>query len=325
MDKLKSAAIILLGMGEQHAANILKSLTQKEVQAIIEMMNHLGEISEHDIIKALNAFFTDTKKTTGMSVTSSHYIRNTLVSAVGADRAASLIEGAPTSEGLNGFERLEWQPLYSIVDLLEEEHPQIITVLLMCMNSEKAAQVLKWLPKDLSKDLIKRMAGLSPVSHDAMNVLSEYLEEQLSSSEKYKQITSDGVDIAANIISFLDSDTEQAVMSDLTKSNQELYEKLESKLFPFEKLARLDSKSFQILLAEIEQDDLVLALKGTEEEIREKFYQNMPAKTVDLLKDDLETLGPAKAKEMLASQKKMIALAKQLSQEEKIMLPNDKG
>ncbi|WP_133128856.1 flagellar motor switch protein FliG [Legionella nagasakiensis] len=324
MDKLKNAAIILLGMGEKCAADILKNLTQKEVESIIEIMNNIGEISEYDVIKALNEFFNDTKKTTGINVTSGTYIRNTLVSAVGSDRAASLIEGTPNAEGLKGFELLKWQPLYLIVDALEEEHPQIITVILMCMDSEKAAEILKWLPKDLSKNVIKRMTNLSPVSHYAMNTLSDYLEEQFTSSEKYKRITSDGINMAANIISYLDSDIEHEIMSYLTEENKDVYEKLQGKLFPFEKLAKMDTKSLQLLLSEVPQEDLVLALKGADNELRNVFFKNISAKTVDLIKDDLEASGPVKIEDVLAAQKRMIELAKQLSDEEKIVLPSAK-
>jgi flagellar motor switch protein FliG len=224
------------------------------------------------------------------------------------------------ADELKGFELLKWQPIYAIIDALQYEHPQMITVALLCLDSDKSAQILQLLPQELSNNVIKRVTNLSPVSSFAMNTLSDYLEEQFTQHEKFKLITSDGVNIAANIISNMDIQSETEVMSYLTQENKATYERIQDKLFPFERLAKFDSRSMQTLMAEIGNDELVIALNGADDSIKDIFFKNMSAKSVDLLKDDLDSAGPAKPQDAIEAQKRIVALAKRLITEEKIYL-----
>ncbi|MGQ3891079.1 flagellar motor switch protein FliG [Legionella sp. CNM-4043-24] len=325
MDSLKNAAIIILGMGEQCAAEVLKNMSHKEVESIIETMNHMGDVSEQEVIVALNAFFNDANNTTGINVSSSEYIRKTFLTAVGSDKAGTIFDEAYLSEELMGVELLKWQPLHVVIDALEEEHPQIITVALMCLDGEKSAQILKWLPSEQSKDVINRMTNLSPVSSYAMKTLSEYLQEQFTKTEKFKLITSDGVDMAANIIAYMDGKEESEIMSFLTNENLDAWQRIQGKLFPFERLARLDSRGMQTVISEISNEDLVLALKGTTDEIRKAFFKCMSSKTVDLLTDDIDSTGPKKMEDLIDAQQRIIDVAKKLAEEQKIILPGLKG
>lgn len=325
MESLKNAAIIILGMGETCAAEILKNMSHKEVESIIETMNHMGDVSEREVIIALNAFFNEANNTTGINVSSSEYIRKTFLTAVGSDKAGTIFDEAYLSEELVGVELLKWQPLHVVIDALEEEHPQIVTVALMCLDGEKSAQILKWLSPELSKDVINRMTNLSPVSSYAMKTLSEYLQEQFTKTEKFKLITSDGVDMAANIIAYMDGKEENEIMSFLTNENNDAYQKIQGKLFPFERLVKLDSRGLQTVIAEVSNDDLVLALKGTTNEIRAAFFKCMSSKTVDLLTDDIDSTGPKKLDELLDAQQRIIDIAKKMAVEQKIILPGMKG
>ena len=324
MDNLKNAAIILLGMGEKCATEILKNLSPKEVESIIETMNTMEDVSEHEVIRALNEFFNETKTITGINVSSGEFFRKTLLSAVGQDKASTIFDETYMADELKGCELLKWQPIHSIFDALEGEHPQIITVALMCLDSGMSAKILKLFPPELSKNLIKRITNLSPVSSYAMNTLSEYLEEKFTQTEKFKLITADGVNIAANIIANMDQTSENEIMSYLTTENKETYEKIQERLFPFERLAKLDGRSMQTLIAEISNDELVLALNGATESIQVMFFKNMSAKSVDLLKDDIDSAGPFKPKEANEAQKRIVDLAKKLISEQKIYLSDAK-
>lgn len=322
MSSRKNAAIILLGMGENHAAEILKILNQKEVESIIEVMNHIDDVSEQDVIKALNDFFKESQITSGLNATSENYLRNTLVSAMGSEKAALLIEQdkSPKPNTLKGFELLQLQPIHHVVAALQDEHPQIITVTLMCLESDVSAKILKCLPKSLREDVIMRMTHSNPVSQYAMNQLSDYFERQFSKTERFKLLTSDGYNVAANIIAQLDSEHESEIMSALGKNNQELTEKIQDKLFPFEKLGQLDNRNMQTLIAELNNDDLILALKGADEELKAVFMKGMSSKSAELLLEDMETKGPVKLSDVLAAQKRIVAIAKQLSKEDKLFI-----
>lgn len=321
MNGLKNAAIILLGMGETCAADVLKNMSHKEVESIIEAMNTLGDVSEQDVIEALHDFFRETKMTAGIHVTSSQYFRNTLVSAVGSDKADSMLDETFLTEDYKGLELLRWQLPYAVLDALEDEHPQVITVALMSVDSEFAARILDGLPTETMKNVIKRMTNVSPVSQYAIAALSDYLQDTFTRSEKYKIITSDSVNVAANVIRYLNDESEKDVMSYLSEDNTALSEKIQGKLFPFERLMRLDPRGLQVVLSEASNEDLVLALKGLDPASQAVFFKQLSAKTVDLLKDDMDSLGPVKASAMVDAQKRLVELAKKLIEEQRIASP----
>jgi flagellar motor switch protein FliG len=221
---------------------------------------------------------------------------------------------------MKGLELLQLQPLHQLVAAIQDEHPQVITVTLMCLQSDLSAKILKCLPKSLSQDVIMRMTHSNPVSQYAMNLLSNYFEEQFAKTEKFKLLTSDGFNLAANIIAQMDAESETEMMASLEKNNQDITEKLQDKLFPFDKLAEMDNRSMQTLIAELSNDDLVLALKGADEEIKTLLLKSMSKKSAELLQEDIESKGPVKLSDVLAAQKRIVAIAKKLSKEEKIFL-----
>ncbi len=322
MSTLKNAAIILLGMGEACAAEVLKILNYKDVEAIIEIMNNMEEVSEEDIIKAVNAFFKETKMLSGLNLSSQNYIRSTLVSAIGNDKAGSLMADSSLINQMNGIELLKWQPLHLIIEALKNEHPQIVTVAIACLDSDKAAEVLGLLPQDSKNDIIKRLTRLSPLSQMAMETLSDYLEQQFTQLSRFKILVPDTLKGAADIISRLDAQTETEIIRYIGLENKALSEKLQDKLFPFEKLAELDSKSLQILLKEIPNEQLVLALKGADEELKNQLFKCMSSKSVDLLQEDLESMGPVKIEDIIGAQKSIIEKTKALALEDKLSIPS---
>lgn len=322
--QLKNAAIILLCMGENLAAEVLKILDQQDVEAIVEMMNNMEHVSEEDVIKALNVFFNEARHTSGLNMISGDYIKNALISAVGSDKAGSLMEKDTLMQSLKGIELLKWQPIHAIVNVLKDEHPQIITVALICLDSTKAAKILSELPKETAKTVIKRMSQLSPLSQFAMEILSEYLEAQFTQATTFKLLHDDVVNAAADIISKLDAATEHEIVSFLHEDNVALGEKIQEKLFPFEKLGQLDNRSLQTLLKEIEQDVLSVALKGADDHIKKIFFKAMSAKSAELLQEDMDSLGPVKINDVIEAQKKMVQKAKELASDDKIAMPSAK-
>ena len=325
MSSLKNAAIILLGMGETCAAEVLKALNYKDVEAIIDIMNNMEEVSEEDVIKAMNEFFNETKVRSGLAITSGDYIHNTLVSAIGVDKAGSLMEESSLVKSLDGIELLKWQPNHLIHDILQEEHPQIITVALACLDSNKSAEILSMFPIDIRKDVVTRMMRLSSVSQFAMETLSEFLVEQFTQTTRFKVLVPDVVGATAKMVARLDSTTESEIIDHLNQDNKELSNRLQEKLFPFEKLADFDSTSLKKLLQEVNNDQLVLALKGADEDIKDALFKCMSNKSVDLIKEDMELLGPTKIQDILSAQKNIVEKAKALAAEDKISIPSDRN
>lgn len=323
MDKIKNAAIILIGLGDKCASDILKNMSPKEVRLILEAINNIDSVSEEDLVNALNDFFKETENGSGIDFSSKEQIKNSILMAVGGKGIGSIIQGID-SEKDAWLDLLRSQPANSIVDLIQEEHPQIITALVIIMfnylSSEHGTKFIKLLPKAMQSQIFRRMTGLGYMSKFGIDILATFFEKELESSEQNNIITVDGLETVANIISYLDTETEHEIMNDLTSDNKALSEKIQDKIFPFHRLADLDKKSIQVLLKEIKNEDLIIALKGVDEYVKEIFMQNMSSKSAEILKDEMETKGPVKLANVLDAQKRIIRIAKKLDEEEKIIL-----
>ena len=318
MDKIKNAAIIILGMGDKCAAEILKTMTPKEVQRIMEAINAIDNVSEEDVIKALNFFFKDSSSNAALDFSSRDNIRNSMASTLGMRG----MEG--DGQMAKWVELLKKEPAANIVEFIQDEHPQIITaviVVLAKISSDKASTVTKRLPKQVQSDVIKRMTKIGPISTFAIDALSTFFERQFEKTdERYNVISVDGIEAAANIMSYLDSDLEREIISDISSTDPQLAELMHEKILPFEKLAYLDKKSLQLLMKEVSNDDLLMALKGVDEYIKNIFMKSMSSKSADILKDEMESKGPVKLAGVLEAQKRIINMAKKMAEEEKIIL-----
>jgi flagellar motor switch protein FliG len=249
MDKIKTAAIIILGMGDKFASEILKTMNPKEVQRVMEAINEIDSVSESDLLTALNVFFKESNNTTGLDISSRETIKNSLSSVF-------TFQGVDGEDG--GFakwiEVLKSEPAVNITEIIQDEHPQVIAaviVVLSTLNTDKATTIVKALPKVTQSVIIKKMTRMNPISTYAIEILGSYFEKQLQSTdERYNVITVDGVEAAANIMSYLDRETELEIITDLSSSNKDLAELVQDKILPFDRLSKLDQKSLRTLLAE---------------------------------------------------------------------------
>lgn len=317
MDKIKNAAIILLGMGEEYAEQILKNMSKAEVHKIMEVISTLDNVEEEDVIIAIDEFLNKSDHT-GIDIVSKEKIKNTLVSSLGIQG----LENIDISKS-RWIELIKNEPLTSIGELLKDEHPQILTaiiVILTQLGSTRATDIMRLQTPEMQTNIIRRISAITPISAYALEALSDFFDNELARSDRYGVVTVDGVDAAANLISNLDSEAERNIINDLSSSDKELADMIQDKLMPFEKLAYLDSKSLQLLLKEINSDDMVMALKGANDHIRNTFMKNMSSKAAEILKDDLDSKGPVKLANVIEAQKKIVQLAKKLSKEEKIIL-----
>ncbi len=323
MDKIKDAAIILLGVGEKCAAEILKNMNPKEVRTIIEAINNVGNISEEDVIRALDDFFIESNNTYGIDVASKEQIKNSILMAMGNKGMGSLIQGI-SGDRDQWLELVRLQPMTSIVDLVQDEHPQIITALAIVVfnniGSENGTALIKALPKPIKNLVFKRMTSVGAISKFGIDALAIFFQKELQDPDRNNIVTVDGLETVANIISYMDSETEREIMTELTSENKDLGEQIQDKIFPFQRLAELDKKSMQVLLAEVKNEDLVVALKGVDEHAKEVFLKNMSVKAAEILRDDMESKGPVKIAHVLDAQKRIIRTAKKLDSEEKIVL-----
>lgn len=319
-ESLKQAAILLLNMGEEQAAKVLKHLDPKQVEKLISYMNKLDKVKEHDVVHALNHFFIESTKESGLSLSSADYIRTSLTHAVGTENATSILDNAALNESSKGFKTLKWQTSLTIAELLQDEHPQVIAIAMTYLDSEKAAATIKLLPKHVRVSVLKKISHIGPISPIALEELSKVLEEQLSQTEYFRTLKIGGIDTTANIVNMLDSELENEVLNSISESDENLATQIQDRMFPFEKLAELDGKSLQTLLREISNEELAIALKGADPELQNAFLKNISARAAEMLKDDLEVMGPVQLTKIIDTQKKIVNAARKLSEEGKIML-----
>lgn len=323
MDKIRDAAIILIGLGEKCASDILKNMNPKEVRAILEAINNIDSVTDEDVSNALNRFYRESNSDSGIDIASKEQVKNSILLAVGSKGIETIIQGIDPEKD-KWLELLRSQSMSTIIGLMQDEHPQIITAMVIVvfnyLSREQGTQLIKLLPKDLQNQIFKRMTNIGPLSKFGIDALALYFERELVNSEKNNVITLNGIEAVANIISYLDSETEHEIITALSNENKEIAEQIQNKVFSFQRLSELDKKSMQILLKEIDNEDLLLSLKGVDDTVRAVFMQNMSEKAADILKDELESKGPVKLATVLEAQKRIISIARKLDKEEKIIL-----
>lgn len=320
MEAIERAAILLLGVGEQQAAHILKHMSSRQVETVVKKMTELKDITQEQIDQALNEFTNASQLNTSLGLDSSQYIRKTLMGALGNERASLLIDRTLSDSEDDGVNMLKWQDAAAIAALIRDEHPQVIAVILTYLDSEKAAAVMQELPDSQREQIMPRIASMRSISPRALQALNQFVEEGAKDIRSFKPLPAVGTRSAANILNFMGRDLEDQMMKTIQKHDEQLAEKVQEYMFPFEKLADLDKRSLQTLLREVPNDTMVLALKGADETIQKAFFSNMSERAADMLKDDLEAKGPVQLNKVEGAQKEIVAMAQRMAQDGAIVM-----
>jgi flagellar motor switch protein FliG len=308
------AAILLLTLGEQDAAEVLKHLSARDVQAVGTAMATLSNVSRDQVEQVLGRLNDDIGRQTALGVGTEEYIRKVLVSALGETKAGSLIDRILLGRSTKGLESLKWMESRAIAEMIGMEHPQIIALVLAHLEPDQAAEVIGYLPQRVRSDAVMRIANLDGVQPQALNELDEIMERQFSgTSSKLKSATVGGLKAAADILNAMETSREAELMSAIRSHDAGLSTKIEELMFVFDDLADIDDRSMQTLLREVPSARLIIALKGCEPSVREKIFANMSKRAADMLRDDLEVKGPVKLSDVDAAQKEVLQIARKLA------------
>ncbi len=320
LNQSERASLLLLALGQDRAAAILKHMGPKEVQLIGSTMATLKNITPEMVDVVLEEFISQVKSFTTLGMDSDEYIRNMLTTALGADKAGNIIDRILLGANSKGIEQLKWMDSRSIADLIRLEHPQIVAIILSLLDADQAAQVLSFLPPNTHADLIMRIATLESVQPAALRELDEIMEKQLSGSESSKASSLGGIDTVANILNFLDSSINDTLMDEIVQTSAALAQQIQDKMFVFEDLVNIDNRGIQTLLREVSTDQLLLALRGVDDTVKEKIFSNMSKRAAEMLRDDLEASAPAKLSDVETAQKEILAIAKRMADAGEIVL-----
>lgn len=314
------AAMLLMTIGEEDAAEVLKHLGPKEVQRVGSAMAAMPELRQDQIESVIGLFLEEASSRSSIGVGANDYIRNMLTKALGKDKAAGLIDRITTGSDATGLDTLKWMDSRSVADLIRNEHPQIQTIVLSYLEADQAGEILAQFPEKVRLDIIMRIASLESVQPAALAELNTILEKQFSSSSGTQAQTMGGVKIAAEIMNFLESNVEAEIMDGIKELDEDMATEISDLMFVFDNLIDVDERGIQALLREITTDSLKIALRGADSELTDKILGNMSKRAAEILRDDMEAMGPVKVSDVEVAQKEILSIARRMSEAGEIVL-----
>ncbi|MFM9888146.1 MAG: flagellar motor switch protein FliG [Burkholderiales bacterium] len=317
---LQDAALLLLALGEEEAANVLKHLAPGEVQKLGKSMSELTNISNEQLSAVLTSFGTEIGKQSSIGLGADDYLRSVMTKALGEEKASMLLDRILQDSDTSGLDHLKWLDAASVAQLIKYEHPQIIATILVHLEKEQASLVLATFDARARGDILKRIASIDGVQPLALRELNDSLGKILSGGDKFSSKPLGGIRAAAEILNFLPGSIESETMEKLRESDAELAEKLVDEMFKFEDVMDLDNRAIQAVLREINGDDLILALKGADKDLREKILGNMSQRAAEQLREDLESKGPVKLADVEKQQREFLKIVRRLAEEGQISM-----
>lgn len=320
ISRLNQAAILLLSLGEKSAAEILKHMGPKEVQRLGAAMSQLKNVQQHEVEAVLANFLGEVRTQTGLGMGADTYIRNMLVSALGEDKASGLIDRILMGGNTTGLDTLKWMDPRSVADIIRNEHPQIQAIVLAYLDPDQSAEVLTYFTEKVRLEVMMRLASLDTVQPSALQELNDILEKQFSGSAGSQTKQIGGYKMAAEIMNNLDSALESELMEAIKELDEDMGIQIADLMFVFDNLREIDDRGIQSLLREISSEVLILALKGADEDLKEKIFNNMSKRAAELLRDDLEAKGPVRISDVEAAQKEILTIARRMADAGEISL-----
>ncbi|MDH5571572.1 MAG: flagellar motor switch protein FliG [Gammaproteobacteria bacterium] len=321
LNGVERSAVLLMSLGEDEAAEILKLMSPKEVQKIGEAMAMLGSVGREAVDTVLADFCDIVDEQTALGIGNEEYLRNLLVNALGEDKASSIIDRILMGHDAKGLETLKWMEPRAVAEMIRLEHPQIIAIMLSYLEADNSAEILAALPENMQADIMIRIATLDGIQPSALHELDEMLEKQFAgNSDSLKSAGMGGVKTAANMLNFIDTALENSLMERIKEVDEELGQNIQDLMFVFDNLVDVDDRGVQSLLREISSENLIVALKGADNAVKEKILSNMSKRAAEMLRDDLEAKGPVRLSEVEAAQKEILSIARRMAESGEISL-----
>ncbi len=316
---VRKAAILLMTLGEEAAVEVFRYLGPKEVQKLGFTMAAMDNVKREEVDGVLGEFMDSTQNRANLGA-ADEYIRSVLTKALGSDKAANLLDRILQGNDNNGIESLKWMDSAAVAELIKNEHPQIIATILVHLEPDQASEVLANFVERNRNDVLLRIATLEGVQPAALKELNDVLTQLLSGSDKLKKSAMGGVQMAADILNFMGGVVEASAISSVREYDPELAQRIQDKMFTFDNVLDIDDRGIQLLLREVQSDSLVIALKGTTPQLRDKIFKNMSQRAAEMLRDDLEAKGPVKLSEVESEQKEILKIVRRLADEGQIVL-----
>jgi flagellar motor switch protein FliG len=325
LDGGEKAAILLLSLSEEDAAQILKHLEPKQVQKVGTIMAGMEDFTQQKITAVHKLFIDEIQNFSTIGFQSEEFVRKALTAALGEDKAGNLIDQIVMGGGAKGLDSLKWMDSKQVANIIRNEHPQIQTIVLSYLEPEQSAEIMTQFADKVRLDLMMRIANLEEVQPAALQELNEIMEKQFAGQAGAQAAKMGGLKAAADIMNYLDTNVEGMLMDSIREHDEEMSQQIQDLMFVFENLADVDDRGIQAILREVQQDALMKAIKGTDDALKEKIMANMSKRAAEMLADDLEAMGPVRISEVEAAQKEILSVARRLSDAGEIMLGGGGG
>lgn len=316
----EAAAILLMLLGDDEAADVLSRLDPNEVQHLGAAMFNVADVSEQQVEGVFDLFLNRARARTTIGFGAAPRIRSVMEQALGPERAESVLARITPPTDSRALDALRWMDAKTIASLIENEHPQIAALVLAHMEPPAAADVLQLLPNDLQPDVIHRVATLESVTAEALEELERVLVLEVARTASRPATARGGASEAAKIMNNTRTGTDQRIIRTLAKVDKKLAQTIEEEMFIFDNLIDVDEKNLGMLMRNVESEILVVALKGADEKLREKILGCMSSRAADSIRDEMEERGPMRLAEVLEAQKDVLAIARRLADAGTIML-----
>ena len=321
----QKSAILMMLLGEDEASEIIRNLSPKEVQHLGSAMYSVQGLDQDTVNRVLDEFLEIIKEQTSLGLGTDSYIKNVMTKALGNDKAQSVLGRITPVSSDRPIEILDWMDARAIAEMVTDEHPQIISLIISYLEASVGADVMNMLPPDLQADVIRRVATLETVQPDALRELEMVMQRKFAANTSLRASQVGGVKAAAALMNFTQQDTEQRIMKTLGKDDKDLMQAIQENMFLFENLMGSDDRSLQTLLRSVETEDIVVALKGADDALRDKLFACMSSRAAANIMDEMEALGPVRLTEVQDAQKAIINVARRLSDEGAIVLAGRGG
>jgi len=319
LNGIQKASIMLLALGEEFTSSIFKNLDEKTIKEIGKHMSDISYIPSHVLNAVMDEFLKSFDNDQNLCVSGKSFLKDVVNKTLDESTAREVCKSIDNDNTSNPFDELAYLPSQNLVNLLQEEHPQTIALILSHLSNDKAAEVLCLFPDDIKASIAYRILLIGDVQDDVIRDLEELLKKD-SAKVGTNARKFDGLETLANILNEVDGNTEENVLSFIETEDNELADMIRQKMFVFEDLISVDDKSFREILQNVENDIVVKALKTASEEMKEKIFKNLSERAADMLREDLEVLGPVRLAEVEENQQKVIKVAKKLEADGRIVL-----
>jgi len=319
LNNVKKAAILLMMLGEDASAKIFQEFTDEEINRVTRAMASIQHIPAEVKKKVVDSFNEAQSQYAGLFVKGSDFAKKTLAKTE-SDRAEHLLDQFISGTESNPLETIALMQPRMVAGLLEKEHPQTIALVLSTQHVQHASDILSCLPEEMQADIVYRIAKIEKVSPDVITGIEEALNKELGRSIGREQKQVGGIDKVVDLLGHLQNNLDADILDSIEETDEEMAEEIRKKMFTFENLISLDGRSLQMILREVNNDSLTMALKTASDEMREKIFANMSTRAADMIRDDLEAMGPVRLSEVEAMQQTIVKIAMKLEEEGKLVL-----